>query len=797
MIRRKKEDDGSGDHQNNQAVTSNGTENEGKSELQEQIKEKLKFPFPYPVPGEESNESKYQQNTMKNNSVPKGGSENLKRKGVKVEVEDCVEFEGKVYTVPNYTIVHRGYSDMQNSVELPDSKLHVTRPKELVVQITLSLLNSAKTVSLDVLRKQLVLHCETPACYRLDIALPYPVEEEKGSARFDKMKKKLIVTLPVVPPETSAAVSIPIEEQSSSPQKSAALVKEIVPEKSSDNERAEKSPTESVEETSQNEAVSIDELPEADQAVRSLKTKAKDSQDSEDSAKGKATAKKHNLSKDCEKYFENWPSSELKIPEDLERQLDALPDGWFKKVNPKSSRTSKNVKTFPADPFLYEVDVPKYKVTQRVDNLTMILQEKRIRSNLLEVKPFKNDNGLHIRLCSVGENDCNKWFYMYVEFDAESKCAIDRDSIKTDVNELNCVILMDKAEHCRKVWPFLKVGPCKDTLKIEYLDLEAKVEKMNEDLFANYHSPHLPMHVVDPICTPEQMTLTLRPGRDPKDEQNSDNEELCQSQNCSGKDSERLSRKSEKVQKYSKTAEEISALIQAGKLDDAIAKELEMEQKKESEQSAMSKDDVTSCTAKFDHVVDIIEDGNDDDEKIGRTIEECRRIVSQKYFPKKDNEFFAEDGFMLKSFEEIERARANGEPLHCKNDAVENRNDSENAKFDERSERCASAEKENLSLDLNEDNDADNEKKNSEDSSPREVAPNGNNSKFKYKNVETKAMKKNRKKQQQKSQRARLMSHSSDDDQTRVNTYKNVEISKAGDKSAQENGQQKNAKRNG
>lgn len=33
----------------------------------------------------------------------------------------------------------------------------------------------------------------------MHIALPYPVDEENGSAKFDKSKRRLIVTLPVLP----------------------------------------------------------------------------------------------------------------------------------------------------------------------------------------------------------------------------------------------------------------------------------------------------------------------------------------------------------------------------------------------------------------------------------------------------------------------------------------------------------------------------------------------------------------------------------------------------------------------
>ena len=47
--------------------------------------------------------------------------------------------------------------------------------------------------------KSLILLREEPPKYNLTIDLPYPVNEEKGSAKFDKSKKTLIVSLPVKP----------------------------------------------------------------------------------------------------------------------------------------------------------------------------------------------------------------------------------------------------------------------------------------------------------------------------------------------------------------------------------------------------------------------------------------------------------------------------------------------------------------------------------------------------------------------------------------------------------------------
>ena len=786
---------------NNQSQEVKENQDPNLTEEQKEIQDKLNFPYPYPVPGDEPEQtSKTEKNTAGQGQQEKHQSTSEKSKtkisGVKVQVEDCVEVDGKMFTVPQYSLVHRGYSDMQSCVDMSDSKLNLTRPKELVVQITLPLLSSAKTVSLDVLKKQLLLHSETPAAYHLDIALPYPVEEEKGSARFDKTKKKLIVTLPVLPPENNSAVSIPIEDQTSvssnvdqSPQKTASLVEEIIDSDTNikdqktdgssndgqlaENDTAEKSPTESVDESSPHEGISLDELPEADQAVRN--SAKKDSKQSKSEAKPKSKqGKKYDYSKDCDKYFEDWPSTELKIPPDLERQLEALPDSWFK--SPKSTKSAKNVKTFPIDPFLYEVDIPKCKFTQRLDSLTMIIQEKRIRNNLMEVKPFKNDDGLHIRLCSVAENECNKWFYIYVEFDSAAKCSIERSSIRTDINELNCVILMKKAGSSKRLWPLIRLGPCKDTLSVVYLDKEAEVRKMNQDLFANYHSPHLPMHVVDPICTPEKMTLTLKPGRDPKDNDDDDDEDDLGHPPSKNHPNDKEKGKS---QKYSKTAEEISALIQSGKIDEAIAKEIELEQEKELDELMLSKDEVATSSEKFDQDFENNLDQEEADSvyQLSETISKCRKLVSEKYFPKRELNLFApEEGYMLQTLTD----QIDDDDLQLDDKVAEHENpireDSEprNVETDQKS-KSLELSKEDLSLELNPDFDADSEKKADDDSSPRDSNPPAQQSKGgKQKQNESKSAKK-KKKQQKNQQRARLMSHSSDDEQTRVNTYKNIE----------------------
>jgi len=455
-----------------------------------------------------------------------------------------------------------------------------------------------------------------------------------------------------------------------------------------------------------------------------------------------------------------------------------------------------NVTSFPIDPFLYEVDIPKCRFSQRIDSITMIIQEKRIRNNLMEVKPFKNDDGLHIRLCSIAENDSNKWFYVYVEFDASLKCAVERASISTDINELNCVILMKKAEHSRKSWPYVRIGPCKDTLSVVYLDGDAEIKKMNQDLFANYHSPHLPMHVSNPVCTPDKMTLTLKPGRDPKteDSDNEDDEGVSEkgqgsNEKNSGKDGD--SRKKPQ-QKYSKTAEEISALIQSGKIDEAIAKEIELEQEKELDELMMSKDDVTNASENYDDILD--QDDSDSVYQLSETISKCRKLVSEKYFPKSGSqEFFAaSDGYLLKTLESLENLELSDDTAEidnvpsAENETAKATADSNQNDQKAKDQKATEVAKEDLSLELNPASDADNEKKADEDSSPREFAGNSswqpkaqnkggsNKQQNNGKQPESKSAKKKKKQQKNQQQRARLMSHSSDDE-TRANTYQNIE----------------------
>ncbi|XP_045784663.1 protein kintoun [Maniola jurtina] len=107
------------------------------------------------------------------------------------------------YTVPKYVIKQQKNVDLQDFTYQKDSKQYAAMPSHIVVEINLPLLSSTKDCVLDVREKSLSLISEKPAKYKLNLTLPYAVNDECGNAKFDKSKHTLIVSLPVVRKNTS------------------------------------------------------------------------------------------------------------------------------------------------------------------------------------------------------------------------------------------------------------------------------------------------------------------------------------------------------------------------------------------------------------------------------------------------------------------------------------------------------------------------------------------------------------------------------------------------------------------
>ncbi|KAM4853717.1 protein kintoun [Thomomys bottae] len=98
-------------------------------------------------------------------------------------------------TEPRCRVVQRHHVDLQDYRCARDSAPGPV-PQELVVTIELPLLRSAQQAALEVTGKLLCLDSREPD-YRLRLSLPYPVDDSRGKAQFNKARRQLVVTLPV------------------------------------------------------------------------------------------------------------------------------------------------------------------------------------------------------------------------------------------------------------------------------------------------------------------------------------------------------------------------------------------------------------------------------------------------------------------------------------------------------------------------------------------------------------------------------------------------------------------------
>lgn len=103
---------------------------------------------------------------------------------------------------PHYTIKYRSFVDLQDYRCSRDSTPGL-RPKEIIITIDLPLLKTAADVDLNVTDRKLTLQSRKPN-YKLKLHLSYPVNEDKGDAKFNKAIKQLIITLTVQSAENYA-----------------------------------------------------------------------------------------------------------------------------------------------------------------------------------------------------------------------------------------------------------------------------------------------------------------------------------------------------------------------------------------------------------------------------------------------------------------------------------------------------------------------------------------------------------------------------------------------------------------
>jgi len=116
----------------------------------------------------------------------------------------------KAATRPTHTILYRAVGALGPTGGLSgawnDTRLHgASTPLELVVKIELPNTASAASVALDITEERVAL-TDDEAKYELNLELPCKVDSEKGSAKFDKAKRTLTLTLPVLAKHREPAV---------------------------------------------------------------------------------------------------------------------------------------------------------------------------------------------------------------------------------------------------------------------------------------------------------------------------------------------------------------------------------------------------------------------------------------------------------------------------------------------------------------------------------------------------------------------------------------------------------------
>lgn len=137
----------------------------------------------------EERTSSNKKNKEKNKNAKENGTKNGKGKPLEP-------------VMPVHKIKHVSNLDMQDfSVQLiPDWKNGRTnRPEALEVEVLLPGITRAVQVDAQVLKQKLHLATDSTPQYKLELPLPYPVDDDSSSAKFDVSTQKLILTFPVIP----------------------------------------------------------------------------------------------------------------------------------------------------------------------------------------------------------------------------------------------------------------------------------------------------------------------------------------------------------------------------------------------------------------------------------------------------------------------------------------------------------------------------------------------------------------------------------------------------------------------
>ncbi|XP_078362461.1 protein kintoun-like [Oculina patagonica] len=342
--------------------------------------------------------------------------------------------------VPKYRIVHRGHIDLQNFTHARDSNPN-TRPKELVVYIDLPLLESAAPVELDILEKKLMLVCKKPP-YNAYISLPYPVDEENGAAKFDKSKRQLIVTLPVLPapliPQMVQAVDT--ENQIEAEQCKNEEQLNTVPKK----EKEPFSNTVPCDGNKQSEADSVDER---------AKPLEMNTEDNDNAAWWNKTLQ------------QNAENDLFDSPEDEDDT-----DIRFKLASSSSDFSS---------PSFFKC--PPYNYQQNNEVITFIIDVPDIALDSVSLGFRKNKAYISFPSGKSRPGELPSPDYaLYLQFPDDHN--LDSNLCNIDVSKQNLVLSLHKEEACKGIWDSFEAGSGEESLETKFFVTEKTVDMMMKEI---------------------------------------------------------------------------------------------------------------------------------------------------------------------------------------------------------------------------------------------------------------------------------------------------------------------------
>jgi dynein assembly factor 2, axonemal len=112
--------------------------------------------------------------------------------------------EAPKHELPKFTVLHEGSVDIQDAWQWKIVDKRVGVPLRLVVKIEFTGVSSAAHLDIEVAGPYVEIRKTDKCKYFGMIPLPFSVEETPASAKFDKSKQVLTLTLKVIPPERPA-----------------------------------------------------------------------------------------------------------------------------------------------------------------------------------------------------------------------------------------------------------------------------------------------------------------------------------------------------------------------------------------------------------------------------------------------------------------------------------------------------------------------------------------------------------------------------------------------------------------